>query len=277
MCLVRWCEPVAPHGWWATLAQVHLLGPVTLTVADLDRCAAFYEQVLGLYLLSREDPHVALGTSSGDVLVCLAGDSSAPRPQAGASGLYHLALLLPDRVELARAARRIADARWNLTGAADHLVSEALYLHDAEGNGIEIYRDQPRGDWRYGPGGELEMATLPLDLDAVMAELPAGEIPPTVEDRARIGHVHLHVQDLAAAGRFYTEELGFEVTVSSYPGALFLSQGGYHHHIGLNTWSGRAGAPPAGALGLRSFEINQAGRDAELADPSGNSVLLHAK
>ncbi len=256
---------------------VTLLGAVTLTVADLQQTAAFYEQVLGLRPIDSDAERVELGTDSGEVLVRLIGDRSAPRPQSGAAGLFHLAMLLPDRADLARAARRVADARWPLTGASDHLVSEALYLQDPEGNGIEIYRDRPRTDWRYTPDGEIEMATLPLDIDRVMADLPAGTLSPRVDDAARIGHVHLHVQNLAAARSFYADRLGFDVTVSGYPGAVFMSKGGYHHHIGLNTWSGAAGAPPTGALGLRSFEIGRADAGAlELADPSGNRVLVPA-
>jgi catechol 2,3-dioxygenase len=177
-------------------------------------------------------------------------------PSPNATGLFHVAILVPTRRDLALALVRLARARWSLTGASDHLVSEALYLDDPEGNGIELYRDRPREEWTYA-GGQLEMATLPLHLQDLLGELderdaetggaPAG---------TRIGHVHLNVADLADAEAFYGGALGFDVTVRGYPGALFMSAGGYHHHIGLNTWAGEgAPPPPDGALGLRWFEV----------------------
>src|SRR5262249_17342915 len=154
--------------------------------------------------------------------------------------------------ELARALERVARAGWAFTGASDHLVSEALYLRDPEGNGIEIYRDRPRDEWRR-VDGDIEMATLPLDLAGLMAEAP--EDPEAgMPAGPRRGHVHLQVADLVAAEAFSHGVLGFDVTVRSSPGALFLSAGGYHHHVGLNTWAGEGiPAPPPGARGLRSF------------------------
>ncbi len=196
---------------------------------------------------------------------------------------------MPSRRELARAVRRVVDSGWSFTGASDHLVSEALYLDDPEGNGIEIYRDRPRDEWARD-GGELRMATLPLDLDAVMAELD--EERPTA-DGAVVGHVHLQVAEIPATEAFYAGGLGLDVTVRGYPGALFLSAGGYHHHIGANTW-GSAGAapPPAGARGLRRYTIvvpdeaelaKIGGRIGEVADgtidvvdPAGNAVRVVA-
>ena len=136
--------------------------------------------------------------------------------------------------------RRVTDAGWRFTGASDHLVSEALYLHDPDGNGIEIYRDRPREQWRF-VDGELQMDTLPLDLDSVLGELSGADTEAHgMPAGTRIGHVHLNVADLSAAEDFYAGALGFDVTVRSYPGALFLSTGGYHHQIGVNTWAGRA-------------------------------------
>jgi catechol 2,3-dioxygenase len=189
--------------------------------------------------------------------VVIRGDGAAPALDRRATGLFHLAILLPSRADLALALARVVSARWPLDGASDHLVSEALYLSDPDGNGIELYRDRPREEWQRN-GDELAMATLPLDLDDVMSA--AGGFDPEssreVPAGTTIGHVHLQVGELGASESFYCSVLGFDVTVRSYPGALFVSAGGYHHHIGLNTWHSAGGQPPvAGAVGLRHFEI----------------------
>lgn len=273
------------------------LGAVRLTVGDLEAMQAFYEHAIGLRTLECTGHTVRLGAAPGETLVELVGDPEAtPRP-ARTTGLFHLALLVPDRAELARAARRVVAAGRRFGGASDHFVSEALYLRDPEGNGIELYRDRPRSDWRYN-GESLAMGTVALDLDAVMAELPDGPDEGMPDDTV-IGHVHLNVGDIAASEAFYRGVLGFDVTVRGYPGALFLSAGGYHHHVGINTWNGEGAPPaPAGSLGLRSFEvvlpdaaalestsasISAAGIDAVedergalVGDPSGNRVLLRA-
>jgi catechol 2,3-dioxygenase len=273
------------------------VGPVTLTVRDTERVASFYEQVLGLHTLDRRAATTALGVEEGRPLVELVHDPDAPPRPPGTTGLFNLALLVPSRLELARSLRRIADAGWRLTGASDHLVSEALYLDDPEGNGIEIYRDRPRAEWRRD-GDEIAMATLPLDIDGLIGELGSnGDDAEELAPATRIGHVHLNVADLDESERFYGGLLGFDVTARGYPGALFLSAGGYHHHIGLNIWAG-AGAPPpaAGSSGLRAFAVVlpdrgelervtallEAGgaavetRDgtASALDPSGNRLLL---
>jgi catechol 2,3-dioxygenase len=234
------------------------LGPVSLTVADLAGVAQFYERAIGLSVLERDGDVVRLGPTGGDALVELVGRADAPPRAPRSAGLFHLAILLPERAELARALRRLVGAGWRLTGASDHLVSEALYTTDPEGNGIELYRDRPREEWRRQPNGELEMATFPLDLDDLVAELREGddELDAGAPPATRIGHVHLQVSDLAPAERFYAQALGLDVTVRSYPGALFLAAGGYHHHVGANTWSS-AGGPPAepAARGLRHFTV----------------------
>ena len=232
------------------------LGPVALTIADLPRARDFYERVVGLRTLDHDGERVRLGAPDDDApLVELVGDANAPAPPPRACGLFHLALLVPERVELARALRRVVAAGWPLSGASDHLVSEALYLSDPEGNGIELYRDRPREQWRRRDG-ELEMATLPLDLEDLAGELRGGEERDAGMTGASMGHVHLRVADLAAAERFYAETLGFDVIVRSYPGALFVAAGGYHHHVGLNTWSSADGPPqPPGARGLRHFTL----------------------
>jgi catechol 2,3-dioxygenase len=276
------------------------IGAVRLAVADLDDVADFYRGAIGLRPLEpKQSKIVRLGTGEDAApLVELVGDPSAPPRPRHTTGLYHLAILVPTRADLARALQRVADAGWRLTGAADHLVSEALYLSDPEGNGIEIYRDRPREQWRYRDGA-IQMSTEPLDLDGVLGELSREDAGAGMPAGTRIGHVHLNVADLTAAETFYSGALGFDVTVRGYPGALFVSAGGYHHHIGLNTWTGE-GAPPPPPLsrGLRWFEIRLPG-EAQLAaeedrlrtagfepervdggvsvnDPSGNGVLLTA-
>jgi catechol 2,3-dioxygenase len=275
------------------------VGTVRLTVADLDRSRSFYELALGLPASELEDGALALGANRRSALIELRGDSSAPRLSHRATGLYHLAILVPTRLDLAHAVRRL-EGRWPLDGAADHLVSEALYLSDPDGNGIEIYRDRPRDQWRRTAGG-LQMATLPLDLQDLVGELAgAGSPQPTVPETTRIGHVHLQVAELDEAEAFYHGVLGFDVMVRAYPGALFVSAGGYHHHIGLNTWQSAGGLAPApGSIGLRSFEVELPGagelervlarvRQACLEieptpeggvvhDPSGNAVLLRSR
>jgi catechol 2,3-dioxygenase len=281
-------------------ASIHpdsAIGTVRLTVTDLARSRAFHERVTGLETSEQQDGTLALGVPGEHPLIELRGDSSAAALNRRATGLYHLAILVPTRLDLALALARLAEAQWPLDGASDHLVSEALYLSDPDGNGIEIYRDRPREEWRR-TGGQLEMATLPLDLDSVLGELAEGEgfqrLAPT---GTRIGHVHLQVADLAEAEAFYHGVLGFDVVVRGYPGALFVSAGGYHHHIGLNTWhsAGAAAAAP-GSVGLRSFEVTlpsseerervlervraagveiaQSPSGPVVCDPSGNSVVL---
>jgi catechol 2,3-dioxygenase len=276
------------------------LGPVRLTVADLDSIRDFYRDAIGLAELASEDGIVRLGTNgdSGGSIVELAGDPDAPPRPHGTSGLFHLAIVVPTRADLARALQRVAEAGWRLSGASDHLVSEALYLSDPEGNGIELYRDRPREEWPVRDG-VLQMDTLPLDLDGVLGELRREDASKGMPSGTRIGHVHLNVGDLAAAEAFYSGALGFDITVRGYPGALFVSAGGYHHHLGLNTWAGEgAPPPPEGSRGLNQYEIRlpdsvqlaaeedrlrEAGFEPEreddvvrVSDPSGNRVVLTA-
>ena len=195
------------------------MGTVHLTVSDLDRSRAFYEQVIGLRSTDADGGGLAMTADDGRELIRLRGDSSAPRLDPRATGLFHLAVLLPSRVDLAFALGRLSGSRWPLDGASDHLVSEALYLSDPDGNGIEIYRDRPREDWTVRDG-QLQMATLPLDLRGVAGELAsASEARPKVPAGTRIGHVHLQVSELTDTEAFYAGLLGFEVTVRGYPGA----------------------------------------------------------
>jgi catechol 2,3-dioxygenase len=290
----------AQHGESTSIDPATAVGPVALTVSDLARSQQFYERAIGLQASEREDGTVALSGDDGRALVQLCGDSAAPALDRRATGLFHLAILLPSRLDLAFALGRLAQARWPLDGASDHLVSEALYLSDPDGNGIEIYRDRPREQWRRSQG-QLEMATLPLDIDSVLEELrQSAELQRTAPAGTTIGHVHLQVADIAESEAFYHGVLGFDVMVRSYPGALFVSAGGYHHHLGLNTWHSRGSSPPVpGAVGLRHFEVRLPDNDALddvlarvqaagtpadardgcafLRDPSGNGVALTAR
>jgi catechol 2,3-dioxygenase len=283
-----------------SIAADTTVGTVALTVSDLDRSRAFYETVLGLTAHELDEGGLALGVADEPALVQLRGDSAAPRLNPRATGLFHLAVLTPSRRELAYALARLARSRWPVSGASDHLVSEALYLNDPDGNGIEIYRDRERSEWRTNDDGQLAMATLRLDLESLAGELyDAPPVPDRMPTGTRMGHVHLQVSDILAAEGFYHGVLGFDVTVRGYPGALFVSAGGYHHHIGLNTWnSAGAAPPPPGAVGLRAFDVRLPDRDeldrvlarvsaagltadtldgtTTVRDPSGNAVVLRS-
>jgi catechol 2,3-dioxygenase len=229
-------------------------GAVRLIAADTELLRGYYESAIGLRTLDTYGDSVLLGAGERPLVELVSRPDAPPRPP-GTTGLFHLALLVPSRPDLARALRRALEAGERLTGASDHIVSEALYLRDPEGNGIEIYRDRPRKEWRWA-GGEVEMDTLPLDVDSVMSELSAQRAANGMPEGTVMGHVHLNVSDLGSSEEFYVGALGFDVTVRGYPGALFVSAGGYHHHVGLNTWSGPgAPPPPTGARGLARFEL----------------------
>ena len=240
---------VAPPGY--RLPATTRLGPVRLQVADLARSVAYYERVVGLRVLTRSERTATRGPQSEarPIVELNERPGATPVPRRGRLGLYHFAILLPDRPALGRFVAHLADTR-EYAGMSDHLVSEAIYLTDPDGLGIEIYSDRPRSAWRR-EGRQLAMTTDPLDVpDLVRAAggarwtgIPAGTM---------IGHVHLFVGDLEEAARFYHAGLGFDKTVWSYPGALFLSAGGYHHHLGTNTWA--TGAAPAGEGDARLLE-----------------------
>ncbi len=231
---------------------------LTLNVADPDRIKGLYEGVLGFQSGVDADGTVTLAPPGGgspllSLRKAVAEKEGAPRT----AGLYHVAYLFPSRAALGAALSRIIAADYPLQGAADHIVSEALYLADPEGNGIELYVDRPRAEWQW-KGKQVAMATDPLDLRSLLEEAKAswtgGDALPK---ETVIGHMHLQIGDLRQGEEFYNGVLGFDVTQRSYPGALFLSVGGYHHHIGLNTWGGR-GIPPRreGEMGIASFRIS---------------------
>ncbi|HYC33086.1 MAG TPA: VOC family protein [Gemmatimonadales bacterium] len=240
------------------------LGPVRLQVASLARSLAYYQDVLGLRPLSRTATSATLGAQGGEepLVEVVERSGAAPVPRRGRLGLYHFAILLPDRAALGRFVEHLAriGAR---AGASNHLVSEALYLTDPDGLGIEVYADRPRSEWRWSDG-ELQMSTEPLDLEAVAAA-GAGEPWTGMPRGTRVGHLHLHVGAIDRAAGFYGEALGLTPTVRSYPGALFLSAGGYHHHLGVNTWAGEAAAPGPGDARLLEWTIVTPDRGAAAA------------
>jgi catechol 2,3-dioxygenase len=238
------------------------ISSVQLDVSDLPRSIDFYERTLGLPLISRDDHHAWLGPDPLHPALVL-GDIAAPTPlPPGATGLYHVAWLHPTRAALAETVRRVADARWPFEGASDHGVSEALYLSDPDGLGIEIYVDRPRERWQRPPGGQgVTMVTLPLDLDDLLAQSTA-EPAPTVPPQTEIGHVHLKVSDVPRTAAFYRDALGLEEQ-AQIPSAAFLAAGGYHHHVGANSWQSRgAGPAPDSAPGLRRVEFELSDADA---------------
>ncbi len=235
-------------------------GYVSLTVSDLERSLAFYQRSLGFQVHRREGNRAYLGAGRDDLLV-LTGRPEAMRVPRH-TGLYHLAVLTPSRLDLAQLLRNLIETETRLGGGADHLVSEALYLADPDGNGIEVYRDRPRSEWEF-ENGKPRMSTEPFDYQGVMDEAIdkpgpwTGLHPDTV-----LGHVHLHVAYLPEAVAFYEGVLGFDLVATVQESAAFLSAGGYHHHVAVNTWAGLgAPPPPANAVGLRYFTLQLPGQE----------------
>src|SRR3954469_23484918 len=233
----------------ATLA----LGPVHLTISDLDRSVGWYETHLGLRTHARAGGMAKLGDGTRTVLV-LVEDPQA-QPAGRHAGLYHYALLYPSREELARAPLRLIEQRTPVQGASDHGTHEAIYLPDPDGNGIELAADRPREEWpspeeEFGRGGPL-----PLDIANLLASVGGEQPAPTVGEGLRMGHVHLHVGSIEDGLRFYGDVIGFDVW-AQIPTAAFVSAGGYHHHLGFNTWRGDGvPAAPEHTVGLRHWTI----------------------
>lgn len=273
------------------------IGHVALTVADLDRSIQFYENVIGLSLLGREDGAARMG--AGEETVLRLHHQPGARPVQRATGLYHFAILVPSRLDLARTLYRLLQDDGPAIGHSDHGVSEALYLGDPDGHGIEIYRDRPRDEWPMS-NGRLAMVSDRLDLRGILNEL-AGGPPPShrMAEGTFVGHIHLQVAQIPATEQFYTGLLGLDLVQRYGPSATFMSANGYHHHVGANTWAG-AGLPPAPADAARLlwYEIRLPDaaaqeavaarlaaaaypfdRDSEglwVTDPSGIRVLLSA-
>src|SRR5215216_3006381 len=236
------------------IAPATRMGAVHLTVSDLEHSLAYYERAIGLQLHGRDNGTARLGAGAEDLLVLYEQAGAAPAPRN--AGLFHFALLLPSRHDLARWLAYAANTQIPLEGMSDHLVSEAIYLRDPDWHGIEIYRDRPRPEWER-EGEFVRMATIPLDIPAVMSALEDDEadferMPPGTT----MGHVHLQVADIPSAERFYTEVLGFDVQARYGTQATFVSAGGYHHHLGANTWNSRGAAPaPEGSAALRHATV----------------------
>ena len=219
---------------------------LTLRVRDLKAQLAFYRDLLGLRL-EADPPRYRLTPGNQGFFLNLIHDPQAPLRPYPSVGLYHFALLLPHRKALAGVFQRLLEAGAHFEGAADHGVSEALYFRDPEGNGLELYRDRPRGEWPQGP----LMFTAPLSLARLLRESPG---PSPLPPETLLGHIHLHVPDLAEAEAFFSGTLGMAVTLRTYPGALFFAWDGYHHHVGANTWAGKRLAPE-GSTGLLGYVL----------------------
>jgi catechol 2,3-dioxygenase len=229
------------------------LGPVHLTVTDLERSIPFYERSIGLESNGRDDGRAALGAGGEELLVLV--EEPGARPAGRHAGLYHFALLHPSRDELARAAKRLLATRTPISGASDHNISEAIYLPDPDGNGIELAADRPREYW-----GDLSDPTAiggptPLDLPGLLGLVEDEEPRERAADDLVVGHVHLHVGDIDRALEFWRDAIGFEV-MTRFPSAAFIAMEGYHHHLGLNTWRGEGVPPvPDGVVGMRHWTI----------------------
>jgi catechol 2,3-dioxygenase len=286
---------IAPAGY--RLPDSTRLGRVRLQIADLDRSIAYYETVIGLRVLERRDGVARLAPRDSDRVIVELREKKGVRPvgRRGNIGLYHFAILLPDRASLARFVKHLAEVGAH-AGMSDHSVSEAVYLTDPDGLGIEVYADRPREAWKM-QDRQLTMTTIPLDVRDLVAAAggeewkgaPAGTV---------LGHVHLYVRDIADAERFYHAGVGFDKVVWSYPGALFMSAGGYHHHLGTNIWA--AAAPlstvddarllewevvvptqddvdaASVAIANAGFETTREGSDVTVRDPWGTQLRLVA-
>ena len=279
----------------AEISAATVPGPVHLTVADLDRSLTYYREVVGLATLDQNSARANLGAGDRELLVLIEepGASSA----AGYTGLYHFALLVPERLHLARWLAHAGRDRVQLVGLSDHFVSEALYLSDPDGHGIEIYWDRPREVWE-GQVGE-RMTTVPLDVSSLLGELedPASESFDGLPPGTVMGHVHLKVATIPETVAFYDGVLGFAQMAQLGESATFLSAGGYHHHIGANTWeSAGASPPPPGSASLRhatflfpdksaredvlarleadGHQVTEAEQGPLTRDPSGNALVF---
>ncbi len=279
------------------LPEATRLGPVRLQVGDLGRSRSFYEDVLGLRMLApSEDDRVMLSPNGNDtpLIELVERPGTQARSPRSRLGLFHVALRLPDRAALGQFVRHLAEADIRV-GMSDHRVSEAVYLNDPDGLGLEVYADRPRETWQWDEDGELAMTTEPLDTQSLVAAAP--EAPWTgLPAGTTVGHVHLHVGDLEEAAAFYHGALGLDKTVWTYPGALFLAAGGYHHHLGTNVWAGDAPPPAeddgqllewtlllpdAGDVEATAHRLEQAGYAAErdgpdcyTQDPWGTSLRI---
>ncbi|CAH1688146.1 Catechol-2,3-dioxygenase [Hyphomicrobiales bacterium] len=268
------------------------MGRVALTVNDLDSVSAFYQRVVGLHLLRGDSEYAELGIGDA-VLLELRRDKAARRRSPREAGLFHTAFLLPTRADLGRWTRNAGSTRTPIVGASDHDVSEAIYLSDPEGNGVEIYADRPADSWRWTDGA-VAMSTKPLDIEDLLAS--AGDDPwKGFPEGAKVGHVHLQVGALPPAETFYGETLGLDITCR-YQGGTFYAADGYHHHIATNIWNSRGATERTyPSTGLADFEIHvvpsrlaavgalaesanvASPKRLDLRDPWGTSITLLAR
>lgn len=285
-------EPEGPTDGGISPATVP--GVVELTVSDLDRSLAYYQEAVGLEVAGHADGVARLGTAERDLLHLI--EEPGARPGAGYTGLYHFALLVPTRADLAGFLAHLARERVELIGLSDHFVSESIYLSDPDGHGIEVYADRPRSHWE----GQVaaRMTTIPLDVDGLLSELenPTRETFESLPAGTVMGHIHLKVAAIPETVAFYRDLLGFAVMAKFGDSAAFLSAGGYHHHIGANTWeSAGASPPPAGTAALRQASfvlvdeqerervlahieagatVDRSAEDPIVRDPSGIALAL---
>lgn len=270
---------------------------IKLSVSDLQRSITFYTDILGFELLEQGSVTASLTANGKDPLVLLEENQLALRKQGRRTGLFHFAILLPSRKDLGNFLTHIQNKRYPLHGASDHLFSEAVYLADPDGHGIEVYRDLPSDDWTWH-GEELPLVSDPMDVEGVLSE--ADDQWTGIPAETVIGHIHLHVRNLEEAKRFYVDGLGFDVTIPMRHGALFVSTGGYHHHIGLNTWNGTdIPKPDENSIRMQWYsikfhDISERGETIDqlkklgypveqddnfiwTEDPSGNHIILDVK
>jgi catechol 2,3-dioxygenase len=286
---------IAPPGF--RLPDATKIGRVRLQVADLDRSITYCETVIGLRVISRQGSVAALGPHDDDTVLVELHAKAGVRPTSrrGLIGLYHFAILLPTRADLGRFVRHLASIG-TYAGMSDHYVSEAVYLQDPDGLGIEVYADRPRSSWRID-NRQLAMASEPVDVASLLADA-GNESWSGAPSGTTIGHVHLYVRDIDQAAAFYHDALGFDKIAWSYPGALFMSAGGYHHHLGTNTWAAGAAlatdddarllewelllpdassvSAAAESLASRSYTVEQSGADAVARDPWGTQLRIVA-
>ncbi|MTH53617.1 glyoxalase [Bacillus mangrovi] len=268
---------------------------ITLLTSNWDEMIRFYYSLLGFKEMVRTSHRAVFSADGRTPLITLEKKEGLFPKEPRRSGLYHFALLLPSRKDLAAFLHHFAGTGWPIQGASDHLVSEAVYFADPDGNGIEVYADRPDDTWIW-QNSAVQMATEPLRVNELLAEATAREWNGMPAETG-MGHIHLHVSSLTEAGTFYTEGLGFEPVAEYGSQALFLSTGGYHHHIGLNTWNGTgAPSPSENSARMASFTITYpseekreaaagrlkglgaslaySGQEIRTADPSGNWIIL---
>lgn len=248
---------IATHTAPRSIDPATEVGPLALTVSDLDRSLAYYTEAIGMALLERERGSATLGVAGRPLLYLSEAPKAQPWPRGGRSytGLYHFAILLPTRADLGRWLRHWFELGMPMPGQGDHNVSEALYLEDPDGHGIEVYRDRPRAEWRW-VDGRVQMGTGPVDIRGAIAEGDRDGRPwDGLPEGTTIGHIHLQVGDIDQASAFYHGVLGFDI-MAGMGSALFVSAGGYHHHLGMNIWHSRgAGPAPEGVVRLEWFTI----------------------